>query len=264
LAIGELADGTADLAITITDGTNLDISNFAVAGAAWANSAGSTTAFNGFDDGVDTITITGDGNNLIVGSAIADTIDVVEGNNTVTGGAGNDTITMGAGNDVLTFAYGGEGTDTVAEFTTGGTDTINFTGTIDTNQGSSTTKTNTEVFLGNADNAIETGLIVIDNNAASNAAADADSLSVADIVDRLNDLGDDNNAGAGDNILSFTAAADVAYGIISNGTNSALIRLNAAGDGDTVIEAADVSILAILNGIADAGTILAAQFADFS
>jgi Ca2+-binding RTX toxin-like protein len=263
LKIGELADGTADLAIIIADGTDLDISNFGFTGAAWANSTGSTTAFNGLDGAADTITITGDGDNTIVGSSIKDTIDLVEGANTVTGGGGDDAITCGAGVDTITIAYGGEGTDKIFEFLTGGADVIDFTGSNDATNGGSA-KTNTEVFVGNADDAIVTGLIVLDNNASSNAVTDADSLSIADIVDRLNDLGNDGNGDATDNILSFTAATDVAYGVISDGTDTALIRLNAAGNGDTVIDAADVAIVAIFDGVSDAGTILAAQFSDFS
>jgi hypothetical protein len=263
LAIGELADGTANLAITIADDAALDISNFTFTGAAWANSAGSTTAFNGLDGAADTITITGQGDNAIVGSSIKDTIDVVEGTNTITGGGGDDSITLGGGVDTVAIAYGGEGTDTILEFISEGADVIDFTGTNDATNGGSA-KTDTEVFTSAADDAIETGLIVLDNNAVSDAVTAAASLSVEDIVARLNDLSGNGAGDSTDNVLSFTAATDVAYGVISDGSDTALIRLNAAGNGDTVIDAADVSIVAILDSITDAGTILAAQFSDFS
>jgi Ca2+-binding RTX toxin-like protein len=119
------------LAITIGDGTDLDISSFAFTGAAWVNSAGTTTAFNGFDDGGDSITITGDGNNTIVGSSIKDLIDGVEGANSITGGQGADNVTGGAGVDTFVFATGDSGqtaatADVVNEYTSAA-DIIDYT-----------------------------------------------------------------------------------------------------------------------------------------
>jgi Ca2+-binding RTX toxin-like protein len=64
---------------------------------------------------IENITLAGNGNNYVVGSATANVIVGGTGVDHINGGAGNDTITGGAGADVLT---GGTGTDTFV-FATG-------------------------------------------------------------------------------------------------------------------------------------------------
>jgi hypothetical protein len=77
------------------------------------------------------ITLAGDGNNYVVGSATAngivggggiDIIDGGAGNDTITGGAGADIIDGGADNDVL---IGGAGIDSIT-LAAGGSDTVVF------------------------------------------------------------------------------------------------------------------------------------------
>jgi Ca2+-binding RTX toxin-like protein len=88
-------------------------------------------------DGVDNISV-GDGNDFAYGDTGNDTIDGGSGNDYLDGGADNDIIIGGNGNDTLigaggddTYAFNldtAQGTDLIAEFFGGGTDTISFTG----------------------------------------------------------------------------------------------------------------------------------------
>ena len=64
------------------------------------------------------------------GGAGADVITAGDGGALITGGTGNDVITGHAGVDTIAIAFGGEGVDTIATFTSG-TDIIDFTGTSD-------------------------------------------------------------------------------------------------------------------------------------
>ena len=65
------------------------------------------------------------GNDVLVGSAFADTLNGAAGNDAITGGAGNDTLNGQVGNDVIT---GGAGNDTINGGV--GVDTVVFAGPV--------------------------------------------------------------------------------------------------------------------------------------
>src|SRR5262249_9041400 len=97
IAVNESADtGATALVINVAaDQTN------GFAGLTFA----SVGVGNGFDDGVDTITINGPGGNeTITRTGFADTINA---------GAGTDTLAGGGGNDVFVYAVGTDGNDTI-------------------------------------------------------------------------------------------------------------------------------------------------------
>jgi hypothetical protein len=66
----------------------------------------------------------------------------------------------------------------------------------------------------------------------------------------------------GTNDLTVNNADNVLYLLVDNGTDSALARVNAAGD--TVIDVGEITVMAVFDGIADYSTILAANFTDFA
>ena len=66
----------------------------------------------------------------------------------------------------------------------------------------------------------------------------------------------------GANDLTVNNSDNVIYLLVDNGTDSALARVNAAGD--TVIDVGEITVMAVFDGIADYSTILAANFADFA
>ncbi|WP_430463558.1 nidogen-like domain-containing protein [Tabrizicola sp.] len=115
-------------AITTANGTNS-----LTMGATATNAFSAVTVTVTGGDGADTITLTGfgrsasvvtaNGDDVIVGTAQADTIIAGDGADTITGGAGSDSLLGGNGNDVFRFGdgefiagdtvNGGDGTDTV-------------------------------------------------------------------------------------------------------------------------------------------------------
>ncbi|MHC5674092.1 calcium-binding protein [Nostoc sp.] len=112
----------------------------------------------------------GTGNDRLIGNAL---------NNTLIGGGGNDQLQGVAGNDTYSFlANTALGTDTITETTTGGTDTIDFSGTttaVNVNLGVTTLQTvnsNLKLIL-SANNVIEnatggTGNDIFAGNALNN------------------------------------------------------------------------------------------------
>ncbi|MHC5818548.1 MAG: calcium-binding protein, partial [Nostoc sp.] len=112
----------------------------------------------------------GTGNDTLIGNTL---------NNTLIGGDGNDQLQGLAGNDTYSFvANSALGTDTIIETTTGGTDTLNFSGTtvaVNLNLGITTSQTvnsNLKLIL-SANNVIEnatggTGNDILTGNALNN------------------------------------------------------------------------------------------------
>ena len=154
------------------------------------------------------------GNNVITGN---------RANNTLAGLNGNDTLVGLNGNDTYSFvAKTALGTDTIIETTTGGIDTLDFTGTttaINVNLGVSTLQTvnsNLKVIL-SANNVIEnatggTGNDRITGNTLNN------TLNGGDGNDQLQGLeGNDNLwGGAGDDILNGGKGNDSLWGGAGN------------------------------------------------
>ncbi|MDZ8082915.1 MAG: calcium-binding protein, partial [Nostoc sp. DcaGUA01] len=103
----------------------------------------------------------GFGNDTLLGGAGNDRLFGEQGDDRLSGDAGNDTLYGGVGNDTYSFlANTALGTDTIIETTTGGTDTINFSGTtvaVNVNLGvitSQTVNSNLKLIL-SANNVIE-------------------------------------------------------------------------------------------------------------
>ena len=101
------------------------------------------------------------GNDSLLGGDGDDRLFGEQGDDKLLGGAGDDTLHGGTGNDTYSFiANTALGTDTIIETTTGGTDTINFSGTtvaVNLNLGLTTSQTvnsNLKLIL-SANNVIE-------------------------------------------------------------------------------------------------------------
>jgi hypothetical protein len=202
-------------------------------------------------DGVDIVDIADDG--------VAATIDLGAGNDQFTSGNLNHTITTGTGIDTLTFTGATDDDDNIiTDFTAGtGGDVIDLA-TNNANDGS-VALTGTELIV-DGDDVAEQGIVIIDNSAAG--VADADALTAAGIADRVTDIGDDNNGTAADSIMVMEHQNDDFYLIISDGTDTAFALI--VGDtSSTTIQAADVHVLVTFEGISDASTLTAANFADF-
>jgi hypothetical protein len=202
----------------------------------------------------------GTGADTMKGSGGADVFVSGNGADLIDGGAGTDTITLGTGVQTVAIDFDGEGTDTIFNFTAGvGGDIIDLLGTSDV--ASITDTDGFGVIAGNAGNDATTvtlatdALTIVDNNAAE--SLNADSLSAADIVSYFADIGD---TGGTDDVV--TAANDHGYFVVGDGTDAALVHYeNGSG---TAIAAGELTIVAILKGITDTGTLDAANFADFA
>ena len=153
-----LLGGTGDDSIdggagadSIEAGDGNDFVDYAVGGDTVDGGAGNDTIRGGFSKGTDDAvlrggdgdddittygaddTVYGDagndfinadsGDELIDGGADNDTIFAGGGDDTITGGTGDDSITGGAGNDIFHYAPG-DGLDTITDFNTGNTGTL--------------------------------------------------------------------------------------------------------------------------------------------
>jgi len=198
---------------------------------------------------------------VILGGAGADVISGGAGADIIDGAGGNDTITLGAGADELAMQATGDGSDTITDFTVAD-DFFDLDSLITDGGGyAASAEAKVQTFASDADVTLGAAIIIIDNG--DNDIANADSLTVANIADRLNDLGDDNNGGAGDNILSLSNKNDDFIIAISDGTDTAIVHMT--GDGtNTDIASGDLVILATLTGVSDAGTLTHANFDGFT
>jgi hypothetical protein len=251
---------SGELIITDIDGTVVDTLDFSNASGGVAVGGAGT----GLSDSATAVTVTmGAGNDTfeVSDAAAAITIDLGAGNDTFISDNAADTITTGTGVDTIRFT--GAITDAnniVTDYSAAsGGDIIDFA-TNAANDGGIGLSTS-ETFTASADDILAAGLTIIDNSQA--AIANADSLSLANIIDRLNDLGDDNIGGAGDDIVSMEASDDDNYVAISDGTDTAIVLVVDANADDIIIQTGDVTIIATLQGVSSAGTLSAANFADF-
>jgi len=215
------------------------------------------------DDAAAALTVTlgsGADNFTIADTGVAVTIDMGAGVDLFVSSTLADTITTGAGSDTVRLTGASTDNDNIiTDFTAGaGGDILDFA--TNNAQDGGTTLSNIETMSG-GDDTLEAGFVIIDNGNAN--IANADSLSAADIIDRLNDLGDDNNGNATDDIVSMEATNDENYVAISDGTNTAIVLITDASGDDTIIETGDVTILVTLEGVSDAGTLVSANLADF-
>ena len=226
--------------------------NFVVTGTGFADTIVAGGGVDNISAGAGADTITGGGGN--------DVIDGDTGADTITGGAGDDTISLGGTDgaaDIINIAFGGEGTDTINEFEVGnGGDVLDFTGTTDVANVTTAGGYDATTLVDDAGASVEAvaGFSIVDNGDAG--TDDAASLSVADIETYLADIGNTTQ-------VVKDAVDAVGYLAVSDGTHTAIIKYS-DGNADVTIDAAEISIVAILDGIGDAGTILAGNLADFS
>jgi hypothetical protein len=240
-------------------------------------------AFSGLDGTVlDTLDMSGadDGSNVTIDAAAnalevtmgdgADTVDVADdntaatidlgtGNDTFISGNAADTITTGAGIDTIRLTGAATDDDNViTDFTAGaGGDVIDLA-TPGVNLAAGTT---TDFSLITGDGTADEGIAVIDQNAAG-VDATAASLSEADAATYLNDFDGD---GASDNDLILGDAGDDLFVVLTDGTDTGMYLITGGGAGTDVdaLDAEDLDLIATLQGVSDAGSLTAANFADF-
>jgi Ca2+-binding RTX toxin-like protein len=197
-----------------------------------------------------------DMNVSVTGGTGADDITTGAGDDTIEGGGDNDVLDGGAGSD--TFVYEGDGSDgedTINNFATGANgDVIDITNSEVVDNGGNVDVGGFALLAGGAAT-VNDGLVVIDNNDGTNN--DAGSLAVGDVATYLGDVDGGGNAIVADD------ADDHFYIVVSDGTDSALFEYVGDG-GDTDIEGTDLDLIATFDGIGDAGTLTAANFADFA
>jgi len=213
-----------------------------------------------------TLAITaGSGTNTITGSSIVDTIVGGTGNNTVTGGAGIDIITLGTGVDTVVVAAASVlNYDQITGFNAGGTATDDNILAADA--------TFSWFGDGAADNdgvvALSTGATI---KAAEAADDDATILTIStDAAANTFDLfmaGSDNEAAFEAKIitaLGLTGAAsttDILLIAIDDGEHTGLFEFT-GGDAatDDAVDASEIELIGILNGVTDATTLVAGDF----
>jgi Ca2+-binding RTX toxin-like protein len=301
VAINETGPGTTELQVEVAAGADIDLSNLTFASITYGASTGNAfddsadiidinvaaagivtgtsiaDTINGTDGSGETLnggggndTIDGGtGDDSITGGAGADTIDAQAGVDTVAGGGGNDTISLGGTDgdaDTVQIAFGGEGTDTINEFEVAN-DIIDFTGTSDVVDGAGDGSIDVDGWAlieasGGAVAAAD-GFTVFDNEGGAGGGTDITDLTaitVAAFVARTDDL---DGAAVGAQAFTLANADDVIYVAASDGTDTGIFRIQ--GDGvDTTIEADEVTLIGIIDGVADAGTLTNANFADFT
>jgi S-layer protein len=189
----------------------------------------------------------------VTGSDLADYIVAGEGANTITGGAGADYIdlteTVAAADTLIRNGDGStDGTDTIISFTAGtGGDIIDLT----TNSAADT-GTAGEVTVGALGIVTAAGETLVSGMNVINTSAFTGALTAAGVAAEL----------AADGVISFDDAEE-SYIAIDNGTDTAIFEF-VDGSADTVIDAAELTLMVTLTGISDATTLTAANFADFT
>ena len=97
------------------------------------------------------------------------------------------------------------------------------------------------------------------NVIASDGSAQAANLTTSAVAAFLADTD-----GAAGSAISATAAADIFYIAVDNGTDTGIYLVDDADDSDTVIDAADLTLLVTIEGLAAAEDLTADSFADFA
>lgn len=257
-----------DIAVTFSNALGLDVTEFRA--ALQYNLTGTSTG--------DTITTGG----------LADTVDGGAGGDTITGGAGNDSITGGEGTDTIVI---GSGQDTVIlTETTPVADTIEFSTAFATNS-SANAATITGFANGAGADLFDVGfalqhgtLTFAAGTGATNTISASAPVTVADngttaantgvifLLAGANDqlAGGTTAANAVANaVTALTSGADfaasnVATGdslilVMDDGVNSFVFHYVADGTAATTA-AADLELIAIINGVTDAGTFTTGDF----
>jgi Ca2+-binding RTX toxin-like protein len=249
LAVTTLAVATG-LTVTITDtaavvrSINADLLADGVVLTLAGTGTGATSNTISLVAGDLTSTMTGD---LIVNATTGtNVITTGAGNDTITGGAGNDNMTGGLGNDTFKIAFGGEGSDTIQDFTVAD-DVIHFTGGSDV--AGVNGQLSTYAIVSTSTLPLAAGLTVIDNTTASGSATDLTAANVAAYLAGYDTTG----------IIS--GATDKSYIVVSDGTDSAIFKVT--NDAVNAIADTELTLIVTLAGITDTTTLSVANFPDF-
>ncbi len=167
----------------------------------------------------------------------ADTVTGGTGNDTIDGGAGVDELTGGAGNDTFTLADG----DSITDFATAD-DLIDVNEAVVVAPGATT-------FLSKGafgqDHFVTNGVTAL-------TGANALSLSTTDVADFLADFDGIGGAAFGmtyEDPLNITGTSYVAYISVTDGTDTGLFLATQTGNGDNVIDAAELTLVGVLENV---------------
>jgi hypothetical protein len=187
------------------------------------------------------------------------------GNDSILGSFNNDTFTGGAGADLFGLGFfntaGVITSDTITDFNTLQGDRI-ISDSAGYHQQNISALNGTKNIIGANLNSNDTfianfGLVIIDNS--SNNIINATSLATTDVA---NYLGSFEN-GAGIDKLIYENTNSIFYLVVSNGIDTGIYEADASGNGDTIIDANELTLIGTLTGINDAGSLLN-SFIDFS
>jgi S-layer protein len=201
----------------------------------------------------------------VTGTASIDYIVGTGGANTIIGAAGADYITSGTGADtieVAAIAVAGSvaGADTITDFTVGGGlegDTIRlldtaFTWAVGTTDGTVVLATGTDAAAAHAADGDATVLTISDDVAGHTVATyQAGTSSIADLEGAI--------ATALGTTLTATMNAKHVVVAVDDGTDTMIVRYSDGGTNGAVV--GELSLLAIIDGLADATTLTADNFA---
>jgi Ca2+-binding RTX toxin-like protein len=201
--------------------------------------SGQAAFFENVTGGSGADNITGNAaDNVLTGNSGNDTLSGNGGSDTLTGGVGSDTLAGGAGNDLYVFAAAtASETDTVAELSNDGTDTLSFSGLgsstgVTVNLASATTSlgshTNRVLNLGSS------GQAAFFENVTGGAGADALTGNAADNVLTGNSGNDILTGNGGNDLLTGGSGSDV---LVGGAANDLYIFASASAlETDTLVE----------------------------
>lgn len=251
---------------SLNGGAGADSINGGTGADTLTGGAGNDTLVGG--DGAADVVNGGSGDDSITGGTTGSTLNGDSDNDIIIAGTGSDTINGGSGNDTITTDATA---DTVNELTGGsGADTFNYT------------VANTDDTLAQVDEFKDfgTGLDVFDFTDLTNSnlnGAGTDFQTGASTANLGTDTGlfVSTTASAGFSIAQiYTAIAQAAddlgtgimYAMVSNNTDSVLVRVTDSGDNDDLTDAGDLLFVAEFTGMNSAAlaALTAANFADFS
>jgi len=261
--------------VTGTEAVNVFAINNTVAMTVTGPATTGVFTFDG-GSGADTVTAAGGrmfidslgGDDILTGGTKADDLDGGLGNDTITGGGGADYILGGAGvdtidltettaaSDEVEIGVGAANYDVITGFLAGaGTGADNFSALDGTHAWQSTDGTSTVALqsgatLKAADAAGDSTIATISTNVAANTFDNfvAGTITEADME------------AAVITALGLTGALDAAANIlvfVDDGEDTGVFYFNSADTTDNAVAAAEIEIMAILDGVADATTILA-------
>jgi len=213
----------------------------------------------------------GTGNDTIDGGANEDDLKGNAGNDVLIGGAGNDTLDGGPGNDTLD---GGTGNDKLVVDASGNPDEVDVVRNLQVNAVVNPPAVADQIVLQNFDANITTGagtftslaqqapnsvftlapgLTIIENDTVNFGGVQA-GLDAEAVAELFANLGDGSR-------LEF-GGVNTGLVAVSNGIDTALFEVDSrGGNGDTVIDAAEITKVLTLAGIDDTSVLTEDEFA---